>query len=259
MKICVTQGIIAIVMCSVTIAHDNYAQLLDTKVDLSVTDVSFDEALSKLASTTQAKFAYSPELLNVQGKITIHSQHKPLRQILDEILEPRNIKYFVHKDGVTISLKRKRSMTGQSDPVGLNPMSGPSAFSSMEIVSGVVTDVNKQPLPGVNILIKGSTTGTTSDANGKFSIEAAENDILVFSFIGYSSQEVKVHTQTTFEISLSEDIKSLGEVIVNAGYWQVSAKEQTGNISRITTEEIQKQPISNPLQAMQGRNVMPPM
>jgi TonB-linked SusC/RagA family outer membrane protein len=77
--------------------------------------------------------------------------------------------------------------------------------------------------------------------------------VLVFSFIGYASYEVKVNGQTVIDVALESDIKSLNEVIVHAGYWDVKEKEQTGNISRITADQISKQPVSNPLQALEGR------
>jgi TonB-dependent starch-binding outer membrane protein SusC len=253
MKICATQGLIAMVICGVSLAHDNYAQLLDNKVSIVLTEVSFDEALTKIADITQARFAYSPELLNVQDRITIISENKSLRQILTEMLEPRNISYHLHKDGVTISLKRKKSPDHSDEgKIGSAKLDN-NPIPITAPITGTISDMNKQPIAGVNIVVKGSTKGTTSDANGKFSIEAGDSDILVFSFIGYAPQEIKVGNQTTFEIVLLEDVKSLDEVVINAGYWEVTEKEQTGNISRVTSNEIQKQPVSNPLQSMQGR------
>jgi TonB-linked SusC/RagA family outer membrane protein len=254
MKICAVQGMIAILFCGVAFAHKNYAQVLDREITLSVTEAPFDQALNEIAYLAQAKFAYSPELLNVHDKITFQAEHRTVREILNEILLPRKIQYSVQNDGITISLKKIfRAQNGTSDYHNVTEASQSVVDKARAAITGVVTDLSKQPLAGVNILIKGSTNGTTSDAQGYFSIQAEENDILIFSFIGYASQEIKVGSQTTLQISLTEDIKSLGEVVVNAGYWEVKEKEQTGNISRITSTEIQKQTVSNPLQALQGR------
>jgi len=129
-----------------------------------------------------------------------------------------------------------------------------SAVQTAAIITGKVTDaVTQQGMAGVNVVIKGATVGTTTDADGKFSLQADNKDILVFSFIGYTTFETQVNGRIVFDVVLQEDIKSLNEVVVNAGYWEVKEKEQTGNISKVTAEEISKQPVSNPLQALQGR------
>src|SRR5690606_35047791 len=78
-------------------------------------------------------------------------------------------------------------------------------------------------------------------------------DVLIISFIGYASLEVPVNGRTVIDIAMTEDVTSRGEVVVNAGYWKVKDQERTGNIARVTSDEIQKQPVSNPLQAIQGR------
>lgn len=120
-------------------------------------------------------------------------------------------------------------------------------------ISGTVHDKNAQPIAGVNIIIKGTTNGTSSDANGNFVLDIEDNDVLIFSFIGFISQEVRINGQTKIDVVMNEETKNLNEVVVNVGYWEVKQKEQTGNVSRITSKEIEKQVVSNPLQAIQGR------
>src|SRR6186713_1091769 len=80
-----------------------------------------------------------------------------------------------------------------------------AAYAQRKVVTGTITDTGGIPVPGVNIVIKGTTTGVTSDANGVFSIEAAADDVLVISFIGYTSQEIKVGNQTNVSAQLTED------------------------------------------------------
>src|ERR1041384_5946055 len=82
-----------------------------------------------------------------------------------------------------------------------------SAFAQR--VTGIVTDASNSPMPGVNVIKKGTATGTTTDADGSYSIEAAGDDVLVFSFIGYASQEVRVGTQVNIGIQLVEDVVGL--------------------------------------------------
>lgn len=120
-------------------------------------------------------------------------------------------------------------------------------------VTGTITDSNGEPLGGVNIVVSGKRQGTISDFDGTYTITASSQDTLTFSFIGFKTVEIPVNAQATINIQLVEDVTALNEVTVNAGYYTVSEKERTGSISRITSEDIEKQPVSNPLAAMQGR------
>ncbi len=119
-------------------------------------------------------------------------------------------------------------------------------------VTGTVSDA-QGVLPGVNVQVKNKSVGTTSDANGAFAINAAPENTLVFSFIGYVMQEVLVGSQTKFTIVLQPDETALDEVLVNAGYYKVKDKERTGSIAKITAKDIENQPVSNVLATMQGR------
>lgn len=82
------------------------------------------------------------------------------------------------------------------------------------VVNGTVSDNTGMPLPGANVLVKGTTTGTQTDFDGNYSINAADDAVLVFSYIGFSTQEVPVSGQTTIDITLSEDASQLEEVVV---------------------------------------------
>lgn len=128
----------------------------------------------------------------------------------------------------------------------------PSARQQNQI-SGTITD-GKSPLPGVTITIKSrSNYAVLSDFDGKFSLEAKANDTLVVSYIGYKRAEIPINYRKTIHIQLQEDITSLQEVRINAGYYSVKEKERTGSIARITAKDIETQPVTNVLATMQGR------
>jgi TonB-linked SusC/RagA family outer membrane protein len=120
-------------------------------------------------------------------------------------------------------------------------------------VSGKVIDHNGIPISGVTVTLKGSSRGTLTNLDGNYSITASENAILVFSFIGYKTQEEQVINQAVINVQLEVDIASLGEVQINAGYYNTTRRESTGNISRVTAEEIELQPVVSPILALQGR------
>lgn len=120
------------------------------------------------------------------------------------------------------------------------------------VITGVVKDGSGSTLPGVSVFVKGTTTGTSTDADGVFSISADQKDILVFSFIGYGTEEIVVADQTTLNVLLVEDIQTLNEVVV-IGYGEAKRKDVTGAISSISGEEIRKRNVTTFDQALQGK------
>ncbi|WP_266366681.1 SusC/RagA family TonB-linked outer membrane protein [Tellurirhabdus rosea] len=119
-------------------------------------------------------------------------------------------------------------------------------------VSGKVTTAEEDMgLPGVTVLVKGSTNGTTTAADGSYRLNAADNATLVFSFVGYTSQEVPVSGRSTVNVKLAADVKSLQEVVVVA-YGQQTRKAITGSVSAINADQIRSQQIVSATQALQG-------
>ncbi|PIQ19866.1 MAG: SusC/RagA family TonB-linked outer membrane protein [Cytophagales bacterium CG18_big_fil_WC_8_21_14_2_50_42_9] len=120
-----------------------------------------------------------------------------------------------------------------------------------QAISGKVTG-GGQPLPGVSIVIKGTSNGTASDVEGNFTIEAANTDVLVVSYIGFNTQEIPVGNKTQINVALQEDAKALEEVVV-IGYGVQQKKLVTGATAQVKGEDLQKQSTTDPLQALQGQ------
>ncbi|MBO3100314.1 SusC/RagA family TonB-linked outer membrane protein [Gelidibacter pelagius] len=120
------------------------------------------------------------------------------------------------------------------------------------LVTGKVTD-GKLTISGANVIIKNTTNGVVTDFDGRYRIDARATDTLLISYLGYTTLTIPIQNRTTINVSLQEDVTALGEVQINAGYYITTDREKTGSISRITAKEIEKQPVSNPLAAMQGR------
>lgn len=127
-----------------------------------------------------------------------------------------------------------------------------SAFSQQRTVSGTVKDETGIPVPGVNIVLKGTSNGTISNADGAFTINANQGDVLVVSFIGFKTQEVTVDTRTTFDIELTIDTETLEEIVI-VGYGETKKKLVTGANVQVGGETLQDQNRLNPLQALQGQ------
>jgi TonB-linked SusC/RagA family outer membrane protein len=252
MKICATQWMIAIFIAGVSMAHDSKAQLLDQEITIDLSGVPFEKALRQIENLTKVKFFYSVDQLAREGVVSLRADKRLLGDVLNELFTPRNIQYRVHEREATITL-RKEDQGGYNGESIMNEGIKQSKSRPLIQITGTVTDTNGQPMAGVNILVKGTTVGTTTGADGKYMIDANDVDILVFSFIGYASVEEPVNARSMINVSLVEDILSLKDVVVNAGYYTTTKREQTGNIARVTAEDIERQPVPNALMAIQGR------
>jgi len=120
-------------------------------------------------------------------------------------------------------------------------------------IKGKVTDADtKEPLPGTNILLKGTNVGTTTDLNGEYTINAPADGILIISFIGYKTQEINVGSRTLISTELSLDAETLSEVVV-IGYGTIEKKDATGSLVNISTKEFNKGLVTSPDQLINGK------
>ncbi|WP_303011694.1 TonB-dependent receptor [uncultured Bacteroides sp.] len=127
-----------------------------------------------------------------------------------------------------------------------------SAFAQAKTVTGMVTDANNEPLIGASVRVQGTSTGTITDMDGKYSISVIPEDILVFSYVGMTTQSIKVGTQNVINVSLKEDSQVLAETVV-IGYGSAKKRDLTGSITNVKGEEIANKPAMNPLSSLQGK------
>ncbi|MFS4415707.1 SusC/RagA family TonB-linked outer membrane protein [Maribacter sp. 2307ULW6-5] len=128
----------------------------------------------------------------------------------------------------------------------------PREMGLQSTITGTVLDENGAPLPGASVVIKGTTTGTQTDFDGNFSIEANADDTLIFSYVGYASQEIAIDGQTSLSISMAVDAAALDEVVV-VGYAAQTRGDLTGSVSSVDVSEAVKQPLVNVAEALEGR------
>ena len=127
-----------------------------------------------------------------------------------------------------------------------------NVFGQEITVSGVVTDSNKEAVIGATVLLKGTSTGTVADIDGNYKISVPADGILVFSSVGYTSQEVSVNGKQTINVTLVEDVELLDEVVV-VGYGTVKKSDLTGSVGKVTTEELTQLSTTDIGQAIAGR------
>ncbi len=119
-------------------------------------------------------------------------------------------------------------------------------------ISGTVTDADGAPLPGASVLVKGTTNGTQTDFDGNYTINADSDDTLVFSYIGFGTQEIAINGQSTINVTMSEDMNNLSEVVV-VGYTTQTRGDLTGAVASVDVSEATKQPLVNVAEALEGR------
>ena len=131
-------------------------------------------------------------------------------------------------------------------------ISGMSYAIAQSAVTGTVTDENGEGIPGANIVIKGTSQGTITDIDGAFSINASSSDVLVVTYVGYSTVEIPVGSQANISISLNEDIAALDEIVVT-GYGTQVRKEITSAVTSLNEEDFNQGLVSNPMGLLEGK------
>ncbi|HLZ88309.1 MAG TPA: carboxypeptidase-like regulatory domain-containing protein, partial [Puia sp.] len=175
--------ILMLVLCSY--ASDSRGQkLLEKKVTLQLVDEELRNVLTALEKQTDVKFVYSPELIGASRKVSVDAKEKELYKVLTDLLGSLNIGYELVTNYVVLSRKTARNLTFSS--YGMIPDNSPYAFVK---VGGRVVNGAGQPLEGVSVVVKGTNIGTTTNANGEFSLNVPDRQsVLVISYIGYQSQ-----------------------------------------------------------------------
>jgi TonB-dependent starch-binding outer membrane protein SusC len=188
------------------------------------------------------RFVYSQQLVGADRKVSVRAQNEPLATVLDEIFAPLKIEYEISQDRIVLRLPAK---SVSATDVG-------SAAQAVPI-TGKVVDAKGAGLPGVTVLVKGTTNGTSTGADGSFTIQAPENSVLVFSFVGYTKQELPVAGAASgLTVTLAESAQSLTDVVV-IGYGTARKSDLTGAVASVTGAQLTQVATSDPVQAIQGR------
>src|SRR5688572_887837 len=247
MKFSVTPFLITLFFSSFAFSNGSTAQgILDREVTLQIENIQLKNALNKIEKSVGAKFAYSPNIVRDLEKVTLNAEKEKLGDVLHDLLSPMGISFQVIADRISLF----------KAPIGADGKPGPSVefkYTPLLPVTGKIVDESGAPLPGVNIIIKGTTRGTTSDAEGVFSIEVDNTDaVLVFRFNGYELQEVSIDNRTEVNVTLMPDIKSLEEVVV-IGYGTRKKSDLTGSVGTVKAEELQERQSPTVSQSLAGR------
>ena len=216
-------------------ATETYSQA--TKLSLSLEDVSINTVLKQIEDQSEFRFFYSEDI-DTEKKVSIDIRRTGIQEILEEILTDTPISYKIV--GRQVALYNE---TG-------NEVELPALQTKQ--IKGTITNNSGEPIPGVTVLIKGTSAGTITDLNGSYTFsEVPGNSTLVFSFIGMIPQEVLVEGKTTIDVVLQDDMIGVEEVVV-IGYGTMQKKNLIGSVDQIGASLIEDRPVGNTMQALQG-------
>lgn len=222
--------------CSLTISS---AQ----KVSLNFNGKSLKTVLENISQQTGYSLAYSKEAVNLNEKVTIRVEQQDLADVLEKLLKPHGLSYEMTDNKIYILHKpveeRMSSGTNQSQQKILR-------------LSGTVTDETGEPIIGANIVIVGTTTGTTTDVDGKYSLSIPQGSLLRFSYIGFLNQEFTITNQEILDVRMREDSEMLEEVVV-VGYGTQKKETLSGSVSSISANEITTTKTENLINNIQGK------
>jgi TonB-linked SusC/RagA family outer membrane protein len=227
MKLTILAFLISVVQL---IASQSQAQT--TRLNLNLKDATVEDVLMRIEKQSNYYFIYNREAVNVSRKVDVSFVDQKISDVLSTLFRGTGVEYEIQDRHIILK-------------------SAASEVSQQKAVSGVVSDVSGAPLPGVSVVIKGTTEGTITDANGNYSFaKATDKTILVFSFVGMKSQEVAVAGKSVINITLEEETVGIEEVVA-IGYGQQKKVSITGAVGNIKSKSI-NQLANNTTAAMQG-------
>lgn len=249
-KLLIIQILIIAFLTSNSFAFETKGQeILEQRVSLEIKNESLKTVLSKIEKVSQIKFVFNPKEINTNYKVFLEAKDEKIKDILVKVLNPLKISYELSGSRQVMLFKKEFGLIETVQPKLELKISNSTARN----ISGVVKDETGEILVGVSVQIKGKSSGTTSNADGKYSISVPNGQaILVFSFIGYTTQEIEVGNKSEIDVKLKADETSLDEVVV-VGYATTNRKDILGSVGSIKEKElIQTTPV-NAFDAVQGR------
>jgi TonB-linked SusC/RagA family outer membrane protein len=221
---------ILIMVTILQVSASTYAQ----KINLDVKKAPLEDVLFTLQQQSGYDFLYSAQLIKMAEPVSLSLKNVSIKEALEEIFTEQPFIYVLNKKTITIKYK-------------------PVAEQLIVPVKGKVVDNTGLPMPGVNITLKGTTTGTTTLADGTFSLNVPDGaGTLVFSFVGYAKQEIAIDGKTVVNVTLLEDKQALTEVVVT-GYSTQSKHTLTSAIVSVKGEELTKRVATDATSLLQGQ------
>ena len=207
------------------------------QVSVTVNNAKVKTVLNSISDQTGLSLAYSAQVVDLNRKVSLNFVNTEVSEVLNALFGNTAIGYEI-KDGKIYLFKAAERTTALAN-------------QQKKIITGTVVDPNGEAVIGANVVVKGTTNGTITDMDGKFSLEVPEGATLEVSYVGYSNHEIKVGNHTTLSIALKEDSEALEELVV-VGYGTQKKVNLTGAVEQVTSEVFDNRSVPNVTQALQG-------
>lgn len=204
-------------------------------VSLTMNNVTVKQAMDALKKQSGYSFVFSSEDVDTKKKVSVDADDQKVEEVVRQILDGQSVTYEIKGKNIVVRSIAQTSSSQQK-----------------KTITGTIVDPSGMPVIGANVMVKGTTNGTITDMDGKFSLEVPKESMLVVSYIGYANQEIKVSNQTNLSIALKEDAEALDELVV-VGYGVQKKRDVTGSISHVKGEDLKNLPTANIANSLGGR------
>lgn len=231
---------IFLIVFSVAAVIANTGHSQEAKITLQLKNATLSDVLNAIENNSSYYFMLNNKLIDLSKKIDIDVQDKMISEILTLLSEKAGIKYKIYDRQIVLS-------------PGDQSLSDFSVSQQQKSISGKVTDSSGGSLPGVSVVVKGTTIGVITDMDGKYTLtNIPEDATLQFSFVGMKTQEIVIGNKTTINITLIEETVGIEEVVA-VGYGVQKKVNLTGAVSAVAGEEMTKRPVINASTMLQGQ------
>ncbi len=226
-----------IALSAVQASANVYSQA--SKINIEMSQVSIEQVMDQIKNKSSYKFVYRADLFSGLPLVNASFVEATPEQILDELLTPHGFRYDI-TDNIVVVRKVETEQLQQPPQ------------QERLIITGVVTDGDGMSLPGVSVWVKGRTAGTSTDAEGKYTLRAYTHDqVLVFSFVGMKTREIEINGRSVINVEMEEDVLQLDQVVVT-GYYTADRRTYTGAATTISGADLMRVSSGNVLQTIQS-------
>ncbi len=228
--------LILVLLNVLTLSAKTYSQ--ETLLSIDMKDASIQQVLDEISNQSEFTFAWSSQFVDLSKKVTIRVKNSPIEKVLNLLFKVSDVKYIIVGKQIILSPSGKTAIQSQPEKI--------------TIQGTVKSAADGSTLPGVSILLKGTTTGTVTDLNGHYTISVPKNGTLVFSYVGFKSQEIPIRNQKTINVNLISINVGLNELVV-VGYGTTKKMDLTGSISSIKGSQLARVSAVSPIANLQGQ------
>ena len=219
-------------------AETSYSQ--SARISIEMNNATVEEVLNEIEAKSEFYFLYNNKLVDVDRRVSVDVNAENIESVLQNLFKGTNVVYRIADKQIVLSRKDLAQNTAID------------GIQQSKVVTGTVVDPTGMPVIGANIMVKGTTNGTITDMDGRFSLDVEEGATLVVSYIGFANQEIKVSNQVNLSITMKEDAEALDEVVV-VGYGTQKKVNLTGSVSSVSFKELIERPQPNVQNMIQGK------